>query len=202
MKRKSYSNTREFTDEQLIHFVSEGCVQAFEVLAERHQRRFIGIAMSILKNADDAADVVQTGMLKMFSKAHTFNAEGSFSGWSGQIVRNEALMLIRRRKRRGESPLDVVELRRQPDESQIPPDKKLQEERLRHSLSRALSVLPQKYRRPFELKMFDGLSVIEVAEVVGLSEGGVKTRLHRARAKLQQSLLRHDAEIVRSVIAA
>ncbi len=194
------SLTDQKTDEELIALVSGGSVEAFEVLASKHHGRFRAIARSILRDHDDAADVVQNAMLKVFLRAHTFNGSGSFAGWSAQIVRNEALMWIRRRKRRSESPLDAIELRRQPDESLPSPDQRLQDERLRESLARAISYLAPKYRRPFELKMFEGLSVIEVAEIVGLSEGGAKTRLRRARAKLQESLMRNDAEVVEGIL--
>lgn len=195
-----FDSTAQKSDEELIADVAHGCLDSFEELARRHQGRFHAIARGILRNSHDAADVVQTAMLKMFTKSGTFNAEGSFAGWSSQIVRNEALMLIRRRKRRSESPLDDVELRRQPDETVPAPDQVLRAQRLREALSDAVDKLSPKYRVPFELKNFEGLSVLELADRLELSEGGIKTRLYRARAHLKKSLMRQQADVVRSVI--
>ena len=78
----------------------------------------------------------------------------------------------------------------------VPVDEQVANAQLRTMLHGAIQKLDPKYKEPFELKVFDGLSIAELSEELGLSEGGIKTRLHRARAHVKKALLRgHGTEI-------
>ncbi len=191
-------NIRELTDEQLIvltaHHDFTGQL-AFTEISNRHSDLFFRIAMRIVRDEHDAQDVVQTALMKMFEKAGTFKADGSFGGWSQRVVRNEALMHLRRLKRRGEVDYEAVPESATQVESTTPADNLLQKQ-LRELLSEAIEKLEPKYKEPFEMKVFDGLSVAELSIALDLTEGGVKTRLHRARAHLRHALTRkHKAEV-------
>lgn len=191
-------NVRDLLDEQLIVLTAQHdftAQLAFTEISNRHSDLFFRIAMRIVRDEHDAQDVVQTALMKMYEKAGTFKADGSFGGWSQRVVRNEALMHLRRLKRRGEVDYDAVPESVTQVESTTPADNLVQKQ-LRELLGEAIEKLEPKYKEPFEMKVFEGLSVAELSVALDLTEGGVKTRLHRARAHLRQALTRkHKAEV-------
>lgn len=198
MTEQPTGQNRQMTDEDLILVIAQHSHLshlAFTELSRRHRDLFFRIAMRIVRNEHDANDVVQTAMMKMYQKAGTFKADGSFGGWAQRVVRNEALMHLRRVKRRSEVDYEAVNPADTQGESTTPAEEFLNKQ-LREILAVAIAKLEPKYKEPFQLKVFDGLSVAELSELLDLSEGGVKTRLHRARAHLRKALThRHGIEV-------
>ena len=151
--------------------------------------------MSILNNPEDAEEVAQEAVLKAFTALPRFRGEAKFSTWLIQITINEARLKIRKdRKHLYESvdeqktdeegdcfPKDFADWREIPSET-------LQRRELREALKRALNSLPPKYREVLILRDVQHLSIQETAQVLGITEGSVKTRLLRARFQMRDAL--------------
>ena len=180
---------------ELIHRVCDGDKEAFYALVEPCERAVFTAAMSILNNVADAEEVAQEAVLKAFSALPKFRKESKFSTWLVQITINEARLKLRRDRRHlyesiDESktddegdyfPKDFADWREIPSEA-------LQRKELQEALKRALDALPQKYREVLILRDIQHLNIQETAQVLGITEGSVKTRLLRARFRMRDAL--------------
>lgn len=160
-----------------------------------NNQRLFRAAWSILKDRQEAEDAVQAGYLKAFAAINMFVGRSSLSTWLTRIVVNEALgrlQAIRRRRSHLES--QGVTMFDNYRETMIngskvaAPDADLARAQLRELLERAIADLPDTFRVVFVLRQVEGLSVEETAEALGLAPATVKTRLLRARRRLQQAL--------------
>jgi RNA polymerase sigma-70 factor (ECF subfamily) len=164
-------------------------------LITANNQRLFRAAWSILRDRGEAEDAVQAGYLSAFGAIGRFEGRSSLSTWLTRIVINEALARQRagRRRRkqledRGVAMLDDYRaaFARGSDPSQ--PDAAAARVQLRALLEDAIAKLPEQFRTVFVLREIEGLSVEDTAQVLGLVEGTVKTRLLRARRKLQDTL--------------
>lgn len=165
-----------------------------QVIVANNQRLFRA-AWSILKHRQDAEEVVQAGYLKAFAAMGEFAGRSSLSTWLTRIVINEALARVRTARRRqaqleSEGVMILDRYRDTLSNGSAPsaPDAALAREQLRLLLEGAISDLPDIFRTVFILRQVEGLSVEETAEVLDLAPATVKTRLLRARRKLQDAL--------------
>lgn len=179
----------------LIQRVCDGDKEAFYALVEPCERAVFTAAMSILNNMADAEEVAQEAVLKAFAALPRFRGESKFSTWLVQITINEARLKLRKDRRHlydsiDESqtddegdyfPKDFADWREIPSEA-------LQRKELKEALKRALDALPQKYREVLILRDIQHLSIQETAQVLGITEGSVKTRLLRARFRMRDAL--------------
>lgn len=160
-----------------------------------NNQRLFRAAWSILKDRTEAEDAVQAAYLKAFAGLAGFAGRSSLSTWLTSIVINESLGRVRSAKRRRahldtSSVLIMEEYREKLMRGSAPPapDCAVAREQLRTLLEQAIADLPDAFRTVFVLREVEALTVEEVAEALGLAPNTVKTRLHRARRKLQQSL--------------
>jgi len=165
-----------------------------QVTVANNQRLFRA-AWSILKHRQDAEEAVQAGYLKAFAAMDRFDGRASLSTWLTRIVINEALGRLRaaRRRRSHLESEGVMVLDRYRDTLSngsvaAAPDAALAREQLRLLLERAIGDLPDIFRTVFVLRQVEGLSIEETAEALGIAPATVKTRLLRARRKLQEAL--------------
>ena len=168
---------------------------ALRYVVTRNNQRLFRTAWSILKDRAEAEEAVQAGYLNAFSAIAGYEGRSSLSTWLTRIVINEALGRLRaQRKRRNfleKEGVTLVEayLERLSDSSHsASPDAALAREQLRILIERAVAGLPDSFRSVFVLREIEGLSVEDTAEALEIPEATVKTRLHRARARLQQAL--------------
>jgi RNA polymerase sigma-70 factor (ECF subfamily) len=185
----------EVSEAELIRRVCQGDKEAFYCLVRPYERAVYLAAVSILNNPADAEEVAEEAVLKAFTHLAEFRAEAKFSTWLIQITINEARSRLRKDRRylyesidetrtdeEGDySPKDFADWREIPSEA-------LKRDELRNALKRALATLPLKYREVFILRDIQNLSIEETAEVLGISEGNVKTRLLRARLQMRDAL--------------
>ena len=179
----------------LIRRVQNGEADAFFDLVRPYERAVFLAALSLVKNDADAEDVAQEAILKAFKNLARFRQEAKFSTWLIQIAINEAKMKLRKERRHlyesieegrprddGEyTPQDFADWREIPSEA-------LEQKELRNALTKALDSLPEKYRTVLILRDVQHLSITETAQVLGLSEANVKTRLSRARLQMRDAL--------------
>jgi RNA polymerase sigma-70 factor, ECF subfamily len=183
------------TEEALLRRVHSGDPDAFHELVRPHERAVFLTAFAIVKNAADAEDVAQEAVLKAFRSLAHFRRESKFSTWLIQITINEAKMKLRKERRHlyesieAEQPTEEGDYipREFADWREIPSEA-LERNELRAALARALGSLTEKYRTVLLLRDVQHLSIAETAQLLGINEANVKTRLSRARLQMRDAL--------------
>lgn len=165
-------------DEQLVRRAQRGDRWAFETLVERHQHRLFTLAARVLGSRDDAADAVQEALVRAWLALPKFRRDARFSTWLYRICLNAAHDL--RQKRR-------IEPAAEPPEPADPRDRFADSE-LSDDLQRALGALDETYRVAVVLYDVLGCSYAEIAELTGVAEGTVKSRIFRGRSELADRL--------------
>jgi RNA polymerase sigma-70 factor (ECF subfamily) len=179
----------------LVRGVQGGDANAFYDLVRPYERAVFLAALGLVKNDADAEDVAQEAVLKAFKGICHFRGDAKFSTWLIQIAINEAKMKLRKDRRHlyesieeGQPteegdyvPRDFADWREIPSES-------LERKEVREALNKALNSLGEKYRTVLMLRDVQQLSIAETAQVLGISEANVKTRLSRARLQLRDAL--------------
>ena len=192
---QSFAPESERNEAELIRRIQEGDVSLFYELVRPYERVIYLSAFSLLKNEADAEDVAQEAVLKAFKNLSRFRQESKFSTWIIQISINEAKMKLRKDRRRLYDSLDENSASDEGD--YIPkdfadwreiPSEALEQKQLRKALTKALESLPEKYRTVLILRDIQHLSISETAQVLGISEANVKTRLSRARLQMRDAL--------------
>jgi RNA polymerase sigma-70 factor (ECF subfamily) len=183
-------------DEEVVARVRAGDRVLFEVLMRRHNQRIYRAARSIVKSDDEAEDVMQEAYVLAYQHLHDFAGRARFSTWLTRIAVHEAL-----RRVRGGQRLTFMD---EPEESMTTepdgpgrgndPEKIAGDRELARAIEGAVEMLPEAFRVVFVLRAVEQMSVAETAEALAIPEDTVKTRLHRARAAIQEQLLaRTDA---------
>jgi len=181
-------------DRELIIRAQKGDQAAFRKLVERHQRRAFAIALGLVRDENDARELVQDAFLRVYRGLNTFQGGSSFFTWLYRIVTNLAIDLMRKPGRRdaelvdgqaidedadfplvaridGADPLDVVRRRE-----------------IAGRIQTALDALPPYHRGVILMREVEGMSYEEMAQAMGVSKGTIMSRLFHARQKLQRAL--------------
>jgi RNA polymerase sigma-70 factor (ECF subfamily) len=180
---------------ELIKRVCDGERDAFVELVHPYERLVYVTAISVLRNPADAEEVAQEAVLKAFSKLSSFRAESKFSTWLVQITYNEARMKLRKDRQHLFESIDNGQ--KGPEGDYWPKDfadwrpiasELLEKNELRKALQDAINSLSPTYREVVIFRDVQNLSIKDTAAVLGIPEGSVKTRLHRARLLLRDAL--------------
>ena len=179
---------------ELIKSVCNGEREAFYELVRPYERMIYATAISVVKNPADAEEVAQEAVLKAFSGLPNFRGESKFSTWVLQITYNEARMKLKKSRahlyesidqQQSEDgdfwPKDYADWR--PIPSQL-----LEQNEIRQAVQEAINTLRPDYREVLVLRDIQHLSIQETTTILGISKASVKTRLHRARLRLRDSL--------------
>lgn len=178
-----------------IQRILAGEKQLFHELIRPCERPIYFMLLSILSNEADAEDAAQETVIKVYRNLHLFRGESQFRTWVLSIARNEGLGRLRKDSSRGEESLDALTDEQGGDFTpavltswkDVPADA-LERKELSGLLRKAIEGLPEIYRNVILLRDIEEMDVRETASVLGVSEGAVKVRLHRARALLQRDL--------------
>ncbi len=185
-------------DATLVSQAAAGDREAFESLVVRYSSKVFGLCFSLLGNHADAEDASQEAFLKAFRAIATYRDQASFSTWLYRITRNACIDLVRQRSRRPTVSIDAeIEEEDGAVGIQVVDDAPLQDETAASNWSAekvraAIGTLPEGFRTVILLRDIEGLSYQEVARVLGVREGTVKSRLARARAALLKVLKRME----------
>lgn len=181
------------TDNELIRQVLAGQTNAFSELVERYQTKVYNLALRLCGSEDDAFDLAQEAFLRAWQSLGSFHFDAAFSSWLYRLTSNICIDWLRKKKRSKVISLTFedddgeqaqLEL---PDPSPTPEQSLLKKEE--HALLReAMNALPVEARQILTLRAIDGLSYEQIAEVMGLQEGTVKSRLSRARTQLRNKM--------------
>jgi len=170
--------------------------ESYERLVKTYGGRMLAVARRFTRNEEDARDCVQVAFLKAFQNISGFEQRSSLATWLHRIVVNAALMKLRSRERRPETSIDDLlpefdgsgmRLERESG-IQIPLETLLESQQTRELVRRAIDRLPANHRTVLMLRDIEEYDTETTAELLELTPGAVKTRLHRARAALKTLL--------------
>ena len=184
--------TRE-EEQKLIDRVLEGDVSAFEPLVTEYSKKIYNLALRMTRNPADAEDISQEAFLKAFKSLSHFRRDSGFYAWIYRITSNLCIDFLRREKLRSEEPLVQLGGDGEERELELPdlralPEEMAQQQELREALREGFNALPAPQRQILTLRDLGGLSYGEIATVLELEEGTVKSRISRARAALAKLL--------------
>jgi RNA polymerase sigma-70 factor (ECF subfamily) len=186
---------RRLGDAELAQLCAARDAGAVRQVVTANNQRLFRTAWSILKQRSEAEEAVQAAYVSAFANIGSFEGRSSLSTWLTRIVINEALgrrrAEERRRKHLDEEGIAVLDAYRENlargSEVELP-DAAIAREQIRKLLEQAVAKLPDAFRTVFVLREIEGLSNEETAEVLGVPAATIKTRLFRARRRLQQML--------------
>jgi RNA polymerase sigma-70 factor (ECF subfamily) len=203
----SASNTKQARlkeaeqDRALITRAQGGDTGAFRELVERHQRRAFAIALALVRDENDARELVQDAFLRVYKGIHTFQGTSSFFTWLYRIITNLSIDLIRKPGHKN-SGVDAAGAERRLEEDNedavfpflsrvdgSDPADVVRRREIGARLQEALEALPTYHRGVIVMREVEGLSYEEMAQVMGVSKGTIMSRLFHARQKLQRALI-------------
>jgi RNA polymerase sigma-70 factor, ECF subfamily len=189
--------TSSATDEELVARARAKDFGAFEQLLDRYEDKIFRLAYRFVRNETEAKEVLQDTFLSIWRKLDTFKGDAQFGSWLYRVAANTALMRLRAQRRHPEISTEELPVGYLDNYGQLPPpgenwakrpDDELQSEELRRHIQSAVDGLPEIYRTVFLLRDVEGLSTEETGEILGISVPTVKTRLHRARIALRDTI--------------
>ncbi len=181
-------------DYTVVKQVQAGDVAAFDRLIVKYRERVFGVVYNLTANREDASDLTQDAFIKAFQSINRFQGNCSFFTWLYRIAVNTSLSHLRKNRLRTFFSLEKIHedgtnaqlLDQLTDKKGADRDTYLQE--LKEKLNEALQKLSIPHRTVITLFEIDGLSHSEIAEIMGCSEGTVRSRLHYAKQFLQGEL--------------
>jgi RNA polymerase sigma-70 factor (ECF subfamily) len=184
-------------DRALIAKAQAGDMAAFRALVERHQRRAFAVAFALVRDENDARELVQDAFLRVFKSLHSFEGTSSFFTWLYRIITNLSIDLMRKP---GRQTVELDEARLDGDDAGevdasllgrldgADPAGVVRRREIAASLQAALDALPSYHRAVIVLREIEGMSYEEMAQAMGVSKGTIMSRLFHARQKLQRAL--------------
>jgi len=185
-------------DHTLVQRARSGDERAFRMLVERYQKKVYAVAFGMVKDREEAMDVVQEALVKVHRSLESFKSDATFYTWLYRITVNVCIDSIRRRgalrsdsvefdERIGH---DLAEANLGAVSTQLEsnPERAVLRRELGEKIQEALGQIPEKHRAILLLRELDGLSYEELAQVLDIPKGTVMSRLFHARAKVQRLL--------------
>jgi RNA polymerase sigma-70 factor (ECF subfamily) len=173
-------------EEKLLDALLDGRESAFEELVEENRERLYRTVMRIVRNHDDALDVIQESLLKAYGGIAGFRRESSFSTWITSIAVRESINKIKRDRFRTMISLPFIAQR--PATTGHNPEDGAELSLIEKRVDEAMKSLPVVQRAVFTMRFYEGLKIREIAELIGSSEGAVKASYFHATRKLRKQL--------------
>lgn len=180
---------------ELIQKAAQGDQDAFARLLELHQNKVYGLTLRLVGSPEDAMELTQETFFNAWRGLPNFHADSKFSTWLYRLATNAAIDFLRREKRRKN--LSTIPLSMDDDSDRVldipdqrfTPQSQLERQELQEAVHRGLGQLSDEHRQVLVLRELNGLSYTEIAQVLGIEEGTVKSRIFRARLALRNILL-------------
>lgn len=183
----------DFEEKRLVKQARDGDVEAFERLIESVKLLVINTAYQYLKDYEDALDCSQEVFIKAYRNMASYRENSAFSTWIYQITKNQCIDMLRRNKtttlsiEESMEDEDAPEIQLSAPESQQPENNAIRNRQI-EAVRRAIDQLPDKLRDVCVMRDIQELSYQEIAELLDIPEGTVKSRLNSARIKLRKIL--------------
>lgn len=180
-------------DEQLMERYAGGDVVAFEILLGRHERKLLNFVYRSVGDRDRATDLVQDIWVRVVKTADRYKPQAKFTTWLFTIARNACIDESRRRAKRRTSSLDApisddsetARVERVHDPAAVGASTRMTRDEFLDRLREGLAALPDEQREVFVLRHYEGMRFVEIAQLFGLSENTVKSRMRYALATLR-----------------
>jgi RNA polymerase sigma-70 factor, ECF subfamily len=185
-------------EDLLVSAAKSGDAVAFVELSKRHSNMILRQAYRIVKNWQDAEDVLQESLMRAFLHLKEFEERCSFSSWLTRIAINFSLMTLRKRRGNIEISMEVIDddhgiqYRWEPRDPAESPESHYSRREREELLQGAIRQLPPTLRQVVQMKLIDGRSGEEVSQTLGISLPAAKSRLARAKTALRVSLASGD----------
>lgn len=187
-------NLSEIQEAELVRRAQANDEAAFQELMRRTRSTSMRLALSIVKNRQEAEDQVQNSFVNAWKRLGSFQLEAKFSTWLRTIVVNQSLMHLRSKRRAPVEPLESGSENTpaiDPVDQRLDPEAALTRREMTERLRREVRLLPPILRDVLVLRDIEELPTEEVAARLGISEPAAKSRLSRARQLLRQRMERH-----------
>ena len=179
----------KLSDEKLIALFQSGDINAYNELVERYSERLFNFVLRYFNNKEQAEDVVQDTLIKLYTHASYYKNVAKFSTWIFTIAKNNALTELRKNKRkRTESlwtedgnPLDI-------NSKEQSLDQKTHNEFAINQLNKFLDEIPENFRMAVVLRDFQELSYDEISKILEIPIGTIKSRINRGRIQLAEKM--------------
>jgi RNA polymerase sigma-70 factor, ECF subfamily len=172
-------------DQDIVELLRGGAVEtAFERLVSRYEHKVFRLCCSVLRDPDQAQDAAQESLVRIWKALPKYDQRASLSTWIYTITRNRCLTAIERRRSQESLSDPAVELEVEGAQASVPERDEDQAAILRELVDE----LPERYRNALTLYYYEERAVGEVAQMLGVPEGTIKTNLHRARALLLERI--------------
>ena len=182
----------KFSDEKLILRFQEGDINAYNELVKRYKDRLFNFVLRYFNNAEQAEDVVQDTLIKLYTHASYYKNIAKFSTWIFTIAKNNALTELRKNKRKQTDSLwtedgKVIDINSKEESL----ESKVQNEIAIDQLNKFLDEIPENFRMAVVLRDFQELSYEEISKILEIPIGTIKSRINRGRIQLAELSLIH-----------
>ena len=179
----------KFSDEKLILRFQEGDINAYNELVKRYKDRLFNFVLRYFNNAEQAEDVVQDTLIKLYTHASYYKNVAKFSTWIFTIAKNNALTELRKNKRKQTDSLwtddgKVIDINSKEESL----ESKVQNEIAIDQLNKFLDEIPENFRMAVVLRDFQELSYEEISTILEIPIGTIKSRINRGRIQLAQKM--------------
>ena len=179
----------KFSDEKLILRFQEGDINAYNELVKRYKDRLLNFVFRYFNNVEQAEDVVQDTLIKLYTHANYYKNVAKFSTWIFTIAKNNALTELRKNKRKRTDSLYTDDGRfldiGSKEESL---ESKVQNETAIEQLNKFLDEIPENFRIAVVLRDFQELSYEEISKILEIPIGTIKSRINRGRIQLAEKM--------------
>ena len=179
----------KFSDEKLILRFQEGDINAYNELVKRYKDRLFNFVLRYFNNAEQAEDVVQDTLIKLYTHASYYKNVAKFSTWIFTIAKNNALTELRKNKRKQTDSLwtddgKVIDINSKEESL----ESKVQNEIAIDQLNKFLDEIPENFRMAVVLRDFQELSYEEISKILEIPIGTIKSRINRGRIQLAEKM--------------
>ena len=179
----------KLSDEKLILRFQEGDINAYNELVKRYKDRLFNFVLRYFNNAEQAEDVVQDTLIKLYTHASYYKNVAKFSTWIFTIAKNNALTELRKNKRKNTDSLwtddgQVIDINSKEESL----DSKVQNEIAIDQLNKFLDEIPENFRMAVVLRDFQELSYEEISKILEIPIGTIKSRINRGRIQLAEKM--------------
>ena len=179
----------KYSDEKLILRFQEGDINAYNELVKRYKDRLLNFVLRYFNNVEQAEDVVQDTLIKLYTHASYYKNVAKFSTWIFTIAKNNALTELRKNKRKKTDSLwtedgQIIDINSKEDSL----DSKVQNEIAIDQLNKFLDEIPENFRMAVVLRDFQELSYEEISKILEIPIGTIKSRINRGRIQLAEKM--------------